>query len=77
MFIRTREHFWVQRENGILDEETYLSYRNTLSRMLLLSDFYRKNWDRRKNRGEHVPGFVEEIDTIIAGFNLDKSSTKM
>ena len=40
MLGRTRENYWKQRQNGMLDEETYLSYRETFLVALIQSDFH-------------------------------------
>jgi hypothetical protein len=60
MLGRTRENFWKQRQNGMLDDETYLSYRETFIRYLIQSDFHLGIWNA--NKPYLVPGFVAEID---------------
>lgn len=56
---RTRENYWVQHRNGILDTQTYLSYRNTFL-AYLGSDFYLNIW--KSINDTFVPGFVDEIN---------------
>lgn len=60
MLGRTRENYWKQHANGMLDEESYLSYRETLLRFLVNSDFHLDVW--MANNSYFVPGFVAEIN---------------
>lgn len=60
MLGRTRENYWKQHENGMLDDESYLSYRETLLRLLVRSDFALDIW--KDNSSYLVPGFVAEIN---------------
>lgn len=60
---RSRENFWVQHQDGILDTDTYLSYRNTLLVHLTNSDFYLDVWKRMSVAT--VSGFKQEIDDIL------------
>ena len=39
-FVRSRENFWSQYQNGIIDTDTYYSYREALIYYLTNSDFY-------------------------------------
>jgi hypothetical protein len=55
---RTRENFWRQHSNGMLDDETYSSYRETL--LLTLAGSRLAAWNASKSY--LVPGFVAEID---------------
>jgi hypothetical protein len=55
---RTRENFWRQHSNGMLDDETYSSYRETL--LLTLAGSRLAAWNASKSY--RVPGFVAEID---------------
>ena len=57
---RTRENYWKQHANGMLDEESYLSYRETFLQFLINSDYHLKLWKEKRNY--FVPGFVAEID---------------
>jgi hypothetical protein len=59
-FSRTRENYWKQHRNGILDAETYLSYRHTFLRLLTESDFYLELW--QQSQSVLVPGFLAEIN---------------
>ena len=56
MLQRTRENYWKQHANGMLDEESYLSYRETFLQFLINSDYHPKLW--KENRNYFVPGFV-------------------
>ena len=63
MLERTRENYWKQRNNGMLDEESYLSYRETFLQYLINSDFHLKLW--KENEDYFVPGFVAEINVEL------------
>ncbi len=60
--MRNREHEWFQYKDGILDEETWLSYRQIL-RLILVSKWHRKWWNSAKMAFD--PGFVEMVDLFI------------
>ena len=62
-FTRSRENYWMQHRNGILDTETYLSYRDTFLRLLLQSDFYLGLW--QQSQSVLVPGFLAEINAEL------------
>ena len=61
--MRTRENYWVQHENGLLDTATYLSYRTTFINLMDRSDFHLDMW--KNNNDELVPGFKAEIDNLL------------
>lgn len=57
---RSRENYWNQFSNGMLDEATYLSYREPFLQLLEDSDFYLSMW--KADTQWLVPGFVAEIN---------------
>lgn len=61
--VRSRENYWIQHKNGILDTDTYLSYRSAFIKYLSGSKFYLSLWERL--RGAWTPGFVQEINGIL------------
>ena len=64
MLIRSRENYWNQHASGMLDDDTYRSYRENLLLTLEASSFSREAWDESKY--SYPPGFVEEIDNELA-----------
>lgn len=77
MLERTRENYWKQRKNGMLDEESYLSYRETFLQFLINSDFHLGLW--KDNEDYFVPGFVAEINDelrIRGRLNASEQKTK-
>lgn len=64
MLIRSRENYWNQHASGMLDDDTYRSYRENLLLTLEGSTFSRESWDDFKY--SLVPGFVAEIDDELA-----------
>lgn len=65
-FIRMREILWLQYRDGLLDEETWLSYRQPLTNVVFQSQIGRDVWG-----GEgYSPAFREYIDAWIGSLNL-------
>ncbi len=60
--MRNREHEWFQYKDGILDEATWLSYRQIM-RLILASKRHRNWWNSAKMA--YDPGFVEMVDLFI------------
>lgn len=61
--MRLREHEWFQYRDGILDEETWRSYREII-RLTLSSKKHRTWWAEMK--GVFDPSFVKIVDEFIA-----------
>lgn len=64
MVNRSRENYWNQHSNGMLDDETYLSYRESYINFLVQSDFALAIFESGRNT--FVPGFVAEIEEELA-----------
>jgi hypothetical protein len=70
-FIRMREVLWLQYRDGLLDEETWVSYRQPLTNVVFQSQIGRDVW-----RGDfYSPAFREYIDAWIGSLNLPDSDT--
>jgi hypothetical protein len=65
MMIRTRENYWIAHEKGLLDDETYLSYRSTFINNLQNSAMQRETWQRVTSSTEFNSDFVAEIDAAL------------
>jgi len=63
-FSRTRENYWVQHQNGVLDAETYRSYLAPFLRYLLNNDVALNTW-MEEGRHTLLPGFVREITAVL------------
>jgi hypothetical protein len=63
-FNRTRENYWVQHQNGILDTDTYLSYRAPYVRMIINNEVASQSW-MAEARHTLTPGFVAEINDLL------------
>jgi hypothetical protein len=71
-FIRTRENYWLQFRNGVLDESTWESYRGALVIVIFSSDFGRRVWAQQTANGlVFDPGFVAAIETWVAGLDIE------
>jgi hypothetical protein len=60
--MRNREHEWLQYKDGILDETTWLTYRNILP-LILASKRQRTWWNTIKKAFDS--DFVEMVDRVI------------
>ncbi len=70
-FIRMREILWLQYRDGLLDEETWLSYRQPLTNVVFQSQIGRDVW-----RGDsYSPAFRQYIDAWIDSLNLPDKGT--
>jgi hypothetical protein len=70
-FVRMREILWLQYRDGLLDEETWLSYRQPLTNVVFQSQIGRDVWG-----GEgYSPAFREYIDAWIGSLNLPDKDT--
>ncbi len=65
-FIRMRENYWLQYEDGLLDQATWLSYREPLVNVVFQSQIGRDTW---KNAG-FTPEFRKDIDGWISTLSL-------
>ena len=63
-FFRARENAWVQHENGILDDATYLSYRDAFI-VNLGKKTMRDMWKQVTTNYHLVPGFVADINAEL------------
>jgi hypothetical protein len=66
-FFRTRESFWLQYQNGDIDAETWLSYRDPI-REVMANDFARVVWTTRTAQGEFARSFVDEVEAFLVEF---------
>ena len=70
-FIRMREVLWLQYKDGLLDEETWLSYRQPLTNVVFQSQIGRDVW----SGDSYSPAFREYIDAWITSLNLPDADT--
>jgi hypothetical protein len=62
--LRTREHYWLQYQDGALDAATWASYRSVLVSRINRSIRTRQVWDLYWD--EFDPGFAEEVNNFLA-----------
>jgi len=74
-FVRMRENHWLQYQNGVLDEATWLSYREPLLNVVFHSAFGREVW-RVQSETIIEPGFVEAINSWVADIDLQDRDTQ-
>ena len=63
--IRVRENQWLQFQNGVIDERTWLTYREAI-RLVFSTESLRAWWRNRSSAGEFDAGFVEMVNALFA-----------
>jgi hypothetical protein len=63
--VRVRENQWLQYQNGVIDERTWLTYRAAIP-PVFSSERPRAWWRNRSANGEFDQGFVELVNQILA-----------
>lgn len=70
-FMRTRENFWIQYQKGVLDQDTWESYRGALVIVISSSEFGRRVWEQQTTSGLVFDrGFVDSINAWVAGLTI-------
>jgi hypothetical protein len=72
-FVRAVENEWLQHQDGVIDERTWLTYAAPLARNLS-SEVSRSWWDARSARGEFDPGFTAYVNERLANEPVTISS---
>ena len=63
--VRVRENQWLQYQNGVIDERTWLTYRSPIV-AVFSNERTRSSWRNRSVKGEFDPGFVEMVNRLLA-----------
>ena len=63
-FVRVKENQWLQFQNGVIDEQTWATYRAAIP-MVLSTEFCRSWWRNRSGRGEFNDGFVAMVNAAL------------
>jgi hypothetical protein len=66
--LRSRQLYWTQRNVGLLDDETYLSYMSPFVQGTLNDPDFTSTWIQLVNQGSVQPAFVEELDQLREQF---------
>ena len=70
-FMRTRENYWIQYQEGVLDRDTWESYRGALVIVIFSSEFGRRVWEGQTASGLVFDrGFVDSINAWVAGLTI-------
>ena len=69
-FIRTRENHWLQYQNGVLDQTTWVSYRGALIPVVFSSKFGRAFWQTDLISASMAPGFLKSINEWVNELDL-------
>lgn len=69
VFFRARENHWLQYQNGVIDEATWVAYRQPLYN-LLAREYYRALWREYSERGDFDLGFVEQVNGFLRESSL-------
>ena len=71
-FMRTRENYWIQYRNGVLDRDTWESYRGALVIVIFSSEIGRRVWEAQTASGLVFDrGFVDAINEWVAGLTIE------
>ena len=68
--LRTREIYWLQYKNGVLDGETWVSYRRALLPVVFTSEYGRAVWANLSAGGSFNSEFRRHIDDWVAGLDI-------
>ena len=74
-FVRVKENQWLQYQNGVIDEETWSTYKAPIP-LVLSTDFCRSWWRNRSGRGEFDEGFVTMVNATL-GEQADMESLSL
>ena len=67
--LRTREYYWLQYRQGLLDEDTYISYVNATCQNIQDSKFLTSLWAALSASSRNFPqDFIDELNTRIKTF---------
>ena len=63
--VRVRENQWLQYQNGVIDQQTWLTYRTALT-AVFSTEFVRAWFRTRSERGEFDQRFVDMVNDLFA-----------
>ena len=63
--VRVRENQWLQYQNGVIDERTWLTYRTPIV-AVFSTERTRSWWQNRSANGEFDQGFVDMVNQLLA-----------
>jgi hypothetical protein len=64
-YLRIRENLFLQFRNGVIDQDTWRTYRDIFVSTLVDSKYLRQQWEQFGDRNQFVEGFYEEIDGAL------------
>ncbi|NKC01267.1 MAG: hypothetical protein GKR90_22600 [Pseudomonadales bacterium] len=64
--MRMRENNWLQYQSGVLDTDTWNTYRSSLI-VVLSTPQPRKWWENFNVERQFDPGFIDQVNKLIAG----------
>jgi hypothetical protein len=70
MLMRVRENFWLQHENGVMDDATWGLYKQSLL-IFLNGEMLKQSWEEAEASGFFHPGFLADINQALAGQKLE------
>lgn len=63
--VRVRENQWLQYQNGVIDEQTWLTYRTALT-AVFSTEFTRSWFHNRAERDEFDSDFVDTVNELLS-----------
>lgn len=76
-FLRSRENHWLQYKNGVLDEATWISYRNALIPVIFSSAYGRALWANRIIADSLDPRFLDAMNLWVGGLDIEDSDVML
>ncbi len=73
--LRNREFEYLQYSNGLLDEETWMAYRNVV--LINHSTGLGRTWWDEIGRGFVDPGFAKSVDELLVNAKTDETYKRM
>ena len=74
--VRVRENQWLQYQNGVIDERTWLTYRSPIL-AVFSNERTRMWWRNRTANGEFDQGFVDMVNQLMADSPLRPARSLM
>ena len=73
IFVRNRENQWLQRQKGVIDDETWLTYSSAIA-PILSREITRPWWENRESTGEFDSGFMSFVNGILSETPIERLS---
>ena len=73
--MRTREHHWLQFQNGVLDEAAWLAYQSTIA--VVIGSERCRAWWKKFGPPLYDPAFVKAVDAFLDAHPISELHQEM